>query len=84
MLALDTMALDTLADELAREPAERPESGVLPENLAYVYYTSGSTGRPKGVAMHHYGPANYFAWGETRTARRTATARPSSRPWPWT
>ncbi len=59
----ETLALDTMADALAREPADRPESGVLPENLAYVYYTSGSTGRPKGVAMHHYGPANYFAWG---------------------
>jgi len=57
-----TLALDALAGELAREPAERPRSGVRPENLAYVYYTSGSTGRPKGVAVHHYGPANYFAW----------------------
>jgi amino acid adenylation domain-containing protein len=57
------LRLDLLRDELAGEPAGRPESGVRPENLAYVYYTSGSTGRPKGVAMHHYGPANYFAWG---------------------
>jgi amino acid adenylation domain-containing protein len=59
----EAIFVDTLGDALSREPAERPESGVRPENLAYVYYTSGSTGRPKGVAMHHYGPANYFAWG---------------------
>ncbi len=57
------LEVDRMAAELAREPREAPRSGVTPENLAYVYYTSGSTGRPKGVAMHHYGPANYFAWG---------------------
>ncbi|MDB4951817.1 MAG: tycC2, partial [Gemmatimonadetes bacterium] len=59
----DAVLVDAQAAEIAAEPAERVESGVGPENLAYVYYTSGSTGRPKGVAMHHYGPANYFAWG---------------------
>jgi amino acid adenylation domain-containing protein/non-ribosomal peptide synthase protein (TIGR01720 family) len=69
----ETLAVDALAEALAAEPAERPASGVLPENLAYVYYTSGSTGRPKGVAMHHYGPANYFAWG--RGAYRPAGGR---------
>ncbi|HEX2076319.1 MAG TPA: amino acid adenylation domain-containing protein [Longimicrobium sp.] len=59
----ETLFVDRTADEIAAEPDDRPESGARPENLAYVYYTSGSTGRPKGVAMHHYGPANYFAWG---------------------
>ncbi|HEU4880737.1 MAG TPA: amino acid adenylation domain-containing protein, partial [Longimicrobium sp.] len=58
----ETLWIDRMADVLAREPAERPESGVTAENLAYIYYTSGSTGRPKGVLMHHYGPVNYFAW----------------------
>ncbi|HEX6038630.1 amino acid adenylation domain-containing protein, partial [Longimicrobium sp.] len=59
----ETLFLDAVADEIAALPADRPKVDVTPENLAYVYYTSGSTGRPKGVAMHHYGPANYFAWG---------------------
>jgi amino acid adenylation domain-containing protein len=68
-----TLALDTLGDALESEPAGRPESAVRPENLAYVYYTSGSTGRPKGVAMHHQGPANYFAWA------REAYASPDGR-----
>ena len=68
-----TLALDALGQELEREPGARPESGVRPENLAYVYYTSGSTGRPKGVAVHHYGPANYFAWG--RQAYRAGDGR---------
>jgi amino acid adenylation domain-containing protein len=59
----ETIFLDEAAEAIARESSGPVESGVRPENLAYVYYTSGSTGRPKGVAMHHYGPANYFAWG---------------------
>jgi amino acid adenylation domain-containing protein len=58
----ETLWIDRMAEALAAEPADRPESGVRPENLAYIYYTSGSTGRPKGVLMHHYGPVNYFAW----------------------
>ncbi|HEX6372561.1 MAG TPA: amino acid adenylation domain-containing protein, partial [Longimicrobium sp.] len=58
----ETLFVDLMADALAAQPTERPESGAGPENLAYIYYTSGSTGRPKGVLMHHYGPVNYFAW----------------------
>ncbi|MBB4636051.1 non-ribosomal peptide synthetase [Longimicrobium terrae] len=58
----ETLFVDQMAETLAAEPAERPESGAGPESLAYVYYTSGSTGRPKGVLMHHIGPVNYFAW----------------------
>jgi len=40
--------------------AQRPESGVGPENLAYVIYTSGSTGKPKGVVLDHRGRVNNF------------------------
>jgi amino acid adenylation domain-containing protein/non-ribosomal peptide synthase protein (TIGR01720 family) len=65
--------VDAMGAELEGQPADAPVTGVRPENLAYVYYTSGSTGRPKGVAMHHYGPANYFAWG--REAYRAADGR---------
>ncbi|HVH11782.1 MAG TPA: amino acid adenylation domain-containing protein, partial [Longimicrobium sp.] len=50
-------------EAIAAEGADRPQTGVTPENLAYVIYTSGSTGRPKGVAMHHRGVANYIHWG---------------------
>ena len=35
------------------DAATPPESGLRPENLAYVVYTSGSTGRPKGVMIEH-------------------------------
>jgi amino acid adenylation domain-containing protein len=37
------------------------ESGVSPENLAYMIYTSGSTGKPKGVQVRHAGLANFLA-----------------------
>lgn len=41
-------------DELAGEPAHRPDTAVDPANAAYVIYTSGSTGEPKGVAVAHH------------------------------
>ncbi len=39
--------------------APRPESGVSPDNLAYIIYTSGSTGRPKGVMIPHRAVVNH-------------------------
>jgi amino acid adenylation domain-containing protein/non-ribosomal peptide synthase protein (TIGR01720 family) len=45
--------LDAHADSIAAESADAPESGAVPENLAYIVYTSGSTGRPKGVMVEH-------------------------------
>ncbi|HEX2078036.1 MAG TPA: condensation domain-containing protein, partial [Longimicrobium sp.] len=52
------LAVDALAERLAAEPAENPESGAGPDSLAYVIYTSGSTGRPKGVMNAHRGVVN--------------------------
>nr|QEO73559.1 condensation domain-containing protein [uncultured bacterium] len=42
-----------LDDDLTGYPDSVPDSGVTPENLAYVVYTSGSTGTPKGVMVEH-------------------------------
>jgi len=47
------ICLDTEAEALARAPDTAPETGVRPDNLAYVLFTSGSTGRPKGVMIQH-------------------------------
>ncbi|MGZ4113199.1 MAG: non-ribosomal peptide synthetase, partial [Tumebacillaceae bacterium] len=38
---------------IEQESVEDVESGVTPDNLAYIIYTSGSTGKPKGVLIPH-------------------------------
>ncbi|HEV2733823.1 MAG TPA: AMP-binding protein, partial [Longimicrobiaceae bacterium] len=57
---VDVLALDAEADSVAGEPEDAPETGVTPDNLAYVIFTSGSTGRPKGVAVQHRGTAVFL------------------------
>jgi non-ribosomal peptide synthetase-like protein len=51
-----TLALDAELGDLAAEPATplgRADTGVTPDDLAYIIYTSGTTGRPKGVMIRH-------------------------------
>ncbi|UXY31771.1 non-ribosomal peptide synthetase [Streptomyces sp. HUAS TT20] len=50
--------LDEVAEAIAAEPADAPESSPEFDQLAYVIYTSGSTGWPKGVAVAHGGLVN--------------------------
>lgn len=56
--AAQMVCFDTNRDKILAEDAEKPVSGVRPENLAYVIYTSGSTGQPKGVVVQHRGLCN--------------------------
>ncbi len=42
-----------------KESEENLDSGVTPENLAYVIFTSGSTGTPKGVMVTHHSLVNH-------------------------
>jgi amino acid adenylation domain-containing protein/non-ribosomal peptide synthase protein (TIGR01720 family) len=44
---------DLLARLPADDNADEIQSGVTPENSAFIMFTSGSTGRPKGVVLCH-------------------------------
>jgi amino acid adenylation domain-containing protein len=57
-----TLALDAVRAEVDAEPADVPETGVLPENLSHVIFTSGSTGRPKGVMIRHSSVVVLLHW----------------------
>ncbi|MEP7271063.1 MAG: amino acid adenylation domain-containing protein, partial [Acidobacteriota bacterium] len=58
---------------IAKQSSESVESGLSPENAAYLIYTSGSTGTPKGVMVRHRGilrlvfEANYASLGPDET-----------------
>ena len=56
------VCLDAEGEALGGETSALPESGVGPDNLAYVMYTSGSTGRPKGVMVSHRAVLNHLRW----------------------
>nr|WP_225732372.1 non-ribosomal peptide synthetase [Nocardia sp. JCM 34519.1] len=59
---VQVVAVDTLYLPLDVVPVL--DSGVGPDNIAYVVYTSGSTGRPKGVTITHRQLANQFRWAQ--------------------
>ncbi len=50
--------LDNGQETIWNRPNHNPDSGVLPENIAYLIYTSGSTGKPKGAMLQHRGLIN--------------------------
>lgn len=55
------LCLDEERKAIADCRTDNPDSGVEPENLAYIIYTSGSTGTPKGVMIQHRGLSNMSA-----------------------
>ena len=55
-MAIETLVLDDVLGDVAAEsaaPLTREETGVTPDDIAYIIYTSGTTGRPKGVMIRH-------------------------------
>jgi amino acid adenylation domain-containing protein len=71
------VTLDGDAEKIAAQPEIRPESAVMPVDLAYIIYTSGSTGQPKGVEVPHSGLSNLVAWHQ-RAFQVTSTDRASA------
>ena len=61
-------------EQISKASTDNPNSGVTPENLAYVVYTSGTTGKPKGVLVPHSGLLNLVFWHQ-RTFAVTASDR---------
>jgi amino acid adenylation domain-containing protein len=57
-----TISIDSEAPEPGDQTPIEIDSGVLPQNLAYLIYTSGSTGRPKGVMITHQNVVNFLHW----------------------
>ena len=53
------VCLDSFDWAASKEPTQRDDVRVHPQNPAYVIYTSGSTGRPKGVCIEHRNIVNY-------------------------
>ena len=54
--------LDNILDSPLSQNEANPNSGVKPNNLAYIMFTSGSTGRPKGVMIEHHSVMNKIGW----------------------
>lgn len=60
------ICIDRDWNTIGEEPDANCQSGVTPDNLAYMIYTSGSTGAPKGVMLDHRGRVNNFHDFNTR------------------
>jgi amino acid adenylation domain-containing protein len=55
------VCLDSDWEQIASQPASKPDETATARNLAYVIYTSGSTGKPKGVAIEHSQLLSYLS-----------------------
>ena len=63
------LVLDT-DPRVSSAPDANPDSGVAPDNLAYMIYTSGSTGKPKGVMVEHCNVSNFFTGMDDRISHK--------------
>ncbi|MFJ8493299.1 amino acid adenylation domain-containing protein [Streptomyces sp. NPDC094038] len=54
-------SVDVTDPSLARLPDTAPDTGVTPDDLAYVIHTSGSTGTPKGTLVPHRNIVRLFS-----------------------
>ena len=63
-----------LIEKFSDKHLKRSETGVTPNDLAYIIYTSGSTGRPKGVQIEHKSICNLV-----RASQKIYKIRPEDR-----
>lgn len=67
------VTMESLQEELARQPVSLPPASADATHLAYVIYTSGSTGRPKGVMVERRNVLNFFAAMDQRLGTTPGT-----------
>ena len=63
-----------IIEKFSDKRLKRTETGVMPNDLAYIIYTSGSTGRPKGVQIEHKSICNLV-----RASQKIYQIRPEDR-----
>lgn len=59
----EILCLDSIGDDIAKQPETNTISATNPSHLAYIIYTSGTTGLPKGVMVQHNSLVNIaYGW----------------------
>ncbi|HEY9116149.1 MAG TPA: amino acid adenylation domain-containing protein [Bacteroidales bacterium] len=72
-LAINSVFIESIAEELENESPENLDKFISPASLAYVMYTSGTTGKPNGVEIPQIGinrlvfGNDYFPFGPSHT-----------------
>jgi amino acid adenylation domain-containing protein len=61
-LTVRIVAVDAIQEALAQHKKEAPVSGLIEQNLAFVFFTSGSTGDPKAVMRNHHKQSEQNLW----------------------
>ena len=61
-LTVQVVSLDAIQESLTQHKKEAPVSGLIEQNLAFVFFTSGSTGDPKAVMRNHHKQSEQNLW----------------------
>ena len=61
-LTVQVVSVDAIQETLSQHKKEAPVSGLIEQNLAFVFFTSGSTGDPKAVMRNHRKQSEQNLW----------------------